>query len=225
MVSPEQYDQLTPTEAVALQRELQALVRLEPLTTAPTTVGGADISFNKYSETVYAGIVILSFPELQVIDRASVVATARFPYVPGLLSFREVPALMQVWESLAQKPDILVLDGHGIAHPRRLGIASHFGVITDTPTIGCGKSILVGKHEELPAEAGSAVPLIHKGETVGAALRTKNKTSPVFVSPGNRITLHHAVEFIKRCTGKYRIPEPTRQAHLWVNEVRLAGKE
>jgi deoxyribonuclease V len=225
MVSPEQYDQLTPTEAVALQRELQGQVRLEPLTTAPKTVGGADISFNKYSEIVYAGIVILSFPDMQVIDRASVVTTARFPYVPGLLSFREVPALMQVWESLAQKPDILVLDGHGIAHPRRLGIASHFGVITDTPTIGCGKSILVGKHEELPAEAGSTVPLIHKGETVGTVLRTKNKTNPVFVSPGHRITLHHAVEFIKRCTGKYRIPEPTRQAHLWVNEVRLAGKE
>ncbi len=221
MTAPENYDTLSPTEAIALQQELRHRVQLTSLEKMPKTVGGADISFNKYSETIYAGIVVLSFPEMQVLHREYVVATAKFPYVPGLLSFREVPALLQVWEKLPEKPDVLILDGHGQAHPRRLGIASHFGVVAGIPTLGCGKSILVGKHEPLPEEAGAAVPLLHKGEVVGTVLRTKKKVNPVYVSAGNLLTLEDAVNIIRQCVGKYRIPEPTRQAHLWVNEVRI----
>lgn len=221
MIAPEDYDTLSPAEAIALQRELRHRVTLAPLQRTIRTIGGADISFNKYSETVYAGIVVLSFPEMKVLHREYVVATARFPYVPGLLSFREVPAVLQVWEKLVHKPDVLMLDGHGQAHPRRLGIASHFGVVADVPTQGCGKSILVGKHDPLPEDAGSAVPLVHKDEVVGAVLRTKKKVNPVYVSAGNLLTLEDAVQITRQCVGKYRIPEPTRQAHLWVNEVRL----
>ncbi len=218
---PQDYDSLAPTEAIALQQDLRHRVQLTPLQKRIQTIGGADISFNKYSETVYAGIVVLSFPDMQVLHRESVVATAKFPYVPGLLSFREVPAVLQVWEKLSHKPDVLMLDGHGQAHPRRLGIASHFGVVTGVPTLGCGKSILVGKHEPLPEEAGAAVPLVHKEEIVGMVLRTKKKVNPVYVSAGNLMTLEDAVHLTRNCVGKYRIPEPTRQAHLWVNEVRL----
>lgn len=220
-ISPENYDSLTPTEAVALQKELRHQVQLMPLEKSIHTIGGADISFNKYSETVYAGIVVLSYPQMQVLHREYVVAIAKFPYVPGLLSFREVPAVLQVWEKLSHKPDVLVLDGHGQAHPRRLGIASHFGVVAGVPTLGCGKSILVGKHDPLPEDAGATVPLVHQGETVGEVLRTKAKVNPVYVSAGNLLTLEDAVGIVRHCVGKYRIPEPTRQAHLWVNEVRL----
>lgn len=225
MTAPENYDTLSPTEAIALQQELRHRVQLTPLAQMPKIVGGADISFNKYSETIYAGIVLLSFPEMQVLHREYVVATAKFPYIPGLLSFREAPALLQVWEKLPEKPDVLILDGHGQAHPRRLGIASHFGVVANVPTLGCGKSILVGKHEPLPEEAGSTVPLIHKGEVVGTVLRTKKKVNPVYISAGNLMTLDDAVNIVRQCVGKYRIPEPTRQAHLWVNEVRLRHSE
>ncbi len=221
MISPENYDALSPTEAIALQQELRHAVQLSPLEKPIQTIGGADISFNKFSETVYAGIVVLSFPQMQVLHREYVIGTARFPYVPGLLSFREVPTLLQVWEKLKIKPNVLMLDGHGQAHPRRLGIASHFGVVAGIPTLGCGKTILVGKHDEVPETVGDAVPLIHKDETVGAVLRTKAKVAPVYVSAGHLLTLRNAVAIVRRCGGKYRIPEPTRRAHEWVNEVRV----
>jgi len=144
----------------------------------------------------------------------------RFPYVPGLLSFREIPALMKAWEQLSTQPDVLLADGHGIAHPRRLGIATHLGLLTDTPSIGCGKKILVGQHEPLPEDRGSHRPLIHAGETVGHALRTKHKVKPMYISPGHRIDLHGAREVALAAVGRYRMPEPTRQAHLLVNRLR-----
>ncbi len=225
MIAPDQYDTLTPTEAVALQQELRHRVQLTPLEHPIRTIGGADISFNKYSETVYAGIVVLSFPDMTVLHRESVVGKATFPYVPGLLSFREIPTLMQVWNQLAQKPDVLMLDGHGQAHPRRLGIASHFGVVAGIPTLGCGKSLLVGTHDSPPQTPGDAIPLLHKDETIGAVLCTKLKCNPVYVSAGHLMTLRNAVAIVRKCMGKYRIPEPTRRAHEWVNEVRLAHGE
>src|SRR6185436_7205349 len=164
---------LTPREAIALQQELRTRVRLEPLTREVKTIAGADVSFNKFSETIYTGIVVLRLADLQIIDSVGVRSTAKFPYVPGLLSFREAPSLLEAWERLQTKPDVLMLDGQGIAHPRRLGIACHVGLWLELPTIGCAKSILVGRHEELPPEAGSYVPLIDRGEQVGVALRTK----------------------------------------------------
>ena len=215
---------LTPGEAIEIQQRLRYLVRIEPFSRPINTIAGADISFNKFSETVYAGIVVLSLPDLRIVESAGVRSVAKFPYVPGLLSFRETPSVLDAWEKLKTKPDVLMLDGQGIAHPRRFGIACHVGLLLDLPTIGCAKSILVGKHGELGLEAGSRSPLIDRGEQVGVALRTKNKVSPVYVSPGHLIDLDSAVDLALRSTGKYRQPEPTRQAHLFVNRLRVKDR-
>ncbi len=215
---------LTPTEAVEVQQRLRNLVSLRPLTRSVDTIGGADISFNKFSETVYAGIVVLSLPDLRIIETAGVRSLAKFPYVPGLLSFREAPSLLAVWEKLKTKPDVLMLDGQGIAHPRRFGIACHVGVLLDWPTIGCAKSVLVGRYAELGIEAGSQAPLIDRGEQVGVALRTKTKVTPVYVSPGHLTDLDSAVDLVLRSTTKYRLPEPTRQAHMLVNKLRVENE-
>ena len=209
-----------PAEAIAIQQQLRQQVRIEPLTTAPETIAGCDISFNKYEETVYAGIVVLRLDTLETVAEASAVTTASFPYVPGLLSFRELPALFEVWAKLTVLPDVVVFDGHGIAHPRRLGIASHAGLWLNRPTLGCGKSVLVGKYDEPTPERGAWSPMTYRGEVVGAALRTKNKVNPVYVSPGHLIDLDTSRDLMLRCDGGYRIPEPTRRAHNLVNAVR-----
>jgi deoxyribonuclease V len=217
---PLDYNHLTPQQAVAIQKELRQQLNLSPLQKEVTTIGGADISFNKYSTTVYAGIVVLQFPSLQVVETKAVVDTTEFPYIPGLLAFREVPALSKAWEALTLKPDVLVLDGHGIAHPRRMGIATHFGLVMQTPTIGCAKSVLTGKYIEPPIEAGTYTDLIHQNEVIAKVLRTKRNTKPVFVSPGNLISMEQSLSIIMQCVRKYRIPEPTRFAHNFVNEER-----
>jgi deoxyribonuclease V len=191
-----------------------------PLEKTPATIAGADISFDKGSETVYAGIVVLRYPSLETIEEAGIVTQARFPYIPGLLSFRESPALLEVWNRLRIKPDVLVLDGQGTAHPRRMGIACHVGLWLDRPTLGCAKSLLCGHYEHLGTQKGDAAPLIHRKEQIGVALRTKDNTNPVFVSPGNRIALEDSVQLMLTCATKYRIPEPTRRAHLFVNRLR-----
>jgi deoxyribonuclease V len=216
---------LTPSEAVEVQQRLRNLVRLRPLARPVDIIAGADISYNKFSETVYAGIVVLSLPDLRIIESAGVRSVAKFPYVPGLLSFREAPSLLEAWEKLRTKPDVLMLDGQGIAHPRRFGVACHVGILLDWPTIGCAKSILVGRYGELGHEAGSRSPLVDKGEQVGVALRTKNKVSPVYVSPGHLIDLDSSVDLVLRSTSKYRLPETTRQAHLLVNRLRVEAGE
>ncbi len=214
---------LTPREAIEVQLRLRDLVRLQPIARQVSLIAGADISFNKFSETVYAGIVVLSLPDLRIVESSGVRSVAKFPYVPGLLSFRETPSLLEAWEKLKTKPDVLMLDGQGIAHPRRFGIACHLGVLLNLPTIGCAKSILVGKFDGLGIEAGSRSPLIDRDEQVGVALRTKNKVTPVYVSPGHLTDLDSAVDLALRSTGKYRQPEPTRQAHLMVNRLRIEG--
>ena len=213
---------LTPTEAIEVQQRLRGQIRLEPLGRDVQTIGGADVSFNKYSDTIYAGIVVLALPNLQIIETAGVTSLSKFPYIPGLLSFREVPALLEAWDQLRNKPEVLILDGQGLAHPRRFGIACHAGLLLDLPTIGCAKSILVGRHGELAPEAGSQTPLIDRGEQVGTVLRTKKKVAPVYVSPGHLIDLPSSVELVKRAVSKYRLPETTRQAHLLVNRLRVA---
>ena len=217
------YNDLTPEAAIALQQQLKTQVELKPLPKEVTTIGGADISFNKFSDVVYAGIVVLSYPALEVLHRKAVIAKVTFPYIPGLLAFREIPALAEAWNGLAIKPDVLVLDGHGIAHPRRMGIATHFGVVAQTPTIGCAKSILTGRYSDLGDNAFDTAPLISKKEIIGMVLRTRPKVKPVFVSPGNLITMQESLEIIKNCVVKYRIPMPTRLAHNYVNEVRVKG--
>jgi deoxyribonuclease V len=216
---------LTPSEAIEIQQRLRRLVKIEARTHECKTIAGGDISFNKFSEIVYAGIVVLSFPGLQIVESVGVRSISKFPYIPGLLSFREVPSLLEAWDKLETMPDVLMLDGQGIAHPRRFGIACHVGLLLDLPTIGCAKSILVGRHDELDPAAGSRAPLIDRGEQIGVALRTKKNVAPVYVSPGNLIDLDSAVELVLKSTGKYRQPEPTRQAHLLVNRLRRADGE
>lgn len=226
-ISPEEYENLSPAQAIELQNQLRKQIKIEPLEKPIQTIAGADISFNKYEETVYAGIIVLSFPDLKEVAKSTVISKTTFPYVPGLLSFREIPALMLAWNQLSIKPDLLVLDGQGIAHPRRMGIATHFGLVTNSPTLGCAKSLLTGKFETLPETAGSQSLLYDQGEIIGAALRTKTNVNPVFISPGHRINLEQSLEIIKQCVAGYRIPEPTRKAHLLVNQIRtenLGGK-
>ena len=211
---------LTPREAVELQKKLRESVRLEPLRKKIKTIAGADISFNKFEPTVYAGIVVLSLPSLEIVEEVGVVSETRFPYVPGLLSFRETPSVLEAWAKLKSEPDAVMFDGQGIAHPRRVGIASHVGLLINRPTLGCAKSVLVGKYVEPERERGSWTELVDKGEVVGAALRTKNNVQPIFVSPGHLISLADAIKLTLQSDGGYRQPEPTRRAHLLVNALR-----
>ncbi len=211
---------LSPPEAIALQNQLRGQIRLQPLQNEPKLVAGADLSFEIGSDTVFAGIVVLSFPDLEIVEECGLQTEAKFPYVPGLLSFREAPAILQVWEKLRHKPDVLILDGQGTAHPRRFGIACHLGLWLQIPTLGCAKTLLCGKYENLGLERGSFASLVHRGETVGAALRTKTKVNPVFVSPGHECDLDSAISLLLRCDGGLKIPEPTRRAHGFVNRLR-----
>ena len=216
---------LTPREAIELQKKLRESVRLEPLKKRIETIAGADISFNKFEPTVYAGIVVLSLPSLEVVEEVGVVSETRFPYVPGLLSFRETPSVLEAWAKLKSEPDAVMFDGQGIAHPRRVGIASHVGLLINRPTLGCAKSVLVGKYVEPEKERGSWTELVDKGEVVGAALRTKNNVQPIFVSPGHLISLADAIKLTLEADGGYRQPEPTRRAHLLVNALRRGERE
>jgi deoxyribonuclease V len=213
---------MTPREAVELQKRMRAQVRVAPHRGRIETVAGADISFNKFSPVIYTGIVVLRLPSLEVVEEVGVVGETQFPYVPGLLSFREAPSVLEAWSKLKTEPDAVMFDGQGIAHPRRVGIASHVGLFLNRPTLGCAKSVLVGRHAELAEERGNWQPLIDpkNDETVGAALRTKTRVQPIYVSPGHLIDLAGAIELTLRSDGGYRQPEPTRRAHLLVNALR-----
>jgi len=214
------YENIAIPEATQVQNELRSKLDISERELNITTIGGADISLNLYSSTIYAGIIILSFPRLIPIAYSLVKGETHFPYVPGFLAFREVPALIKVWEQLQIKPGVLVVDGHGIAHPRRMGIAAHFGTLTDQPSMGCAKNILYGKYEEPLPLYGAYSPIYDKQEQIGYAFRSKAKTAPVYISPGNLIGMQNSLQVIQQCTGKYRIPEPTRLAHELVNRFR-----
>lgn len=222
---------VTPAEAIAIQKQLRDQVQVQPLGKKICFIAGADVSLNLFSKTIYAGIIVLSYPDLEIIDHALVKSETSFPYIPGLLSFREAPALLECWKKLKTKPDLVVVDGVGIAHPRRIGIASHFGILANIPTIGCSKNILTGEYEEPAIEAGSSSPIYARTpassttvdepqEIIGTAIRTKNKVKPVFVSPGHLISAEESAALILSCVRKHRLPEPTRQAHLLVNKFR-----
>jgi deoxyribonuclease V len=220
-MQPADYQILTPDQAIAFQQELRKQIQIKPLDKEIRVIGGADISFNKYSETVYAGIISFSYPELKIIGNATAICTTTFPYISGLLAFREVPALLQAWDKLTVKPDLMVLDGQGIAHERRLGIATHFGLLTNVPSIGSAKSRLTGKYQEPANELFAKSPMYHQNEHIGVALRSKKNCNPIYISPGHNINIQQSVDVIKNCIRGYRIPEPTRQAHLLVNQIRI----
>ena len=210
----------SPTEAVALQRQLREEIRLTPFEGPIRHIGGADLSYNKGSDEFYAGIVVLDYEAMKVVAHSTVIRRSPFPYIPGLLFFREIPSLMEAWERLPFQPDIITFDGHGIAHPRRMGIASHFGLLADIPTIGCAKKRLTGKYDEPTLRRGSYSSILDGEETLGFALCVKDGVKPVFVSPGHRVGLTQSREIMLHCARGYKIPEPTRQAHLLVNRLR-----
>jgi deoxyribonuclease V len=211
-------------EAVALQQELRSrVVPRPPSGFAPRLVAGADISIEKFSTRGFAGIVVIDAKTMETVDQATAVVEIGFPYVPGLLSFRELPAVQRAWDALETKPEVVIFDGVGYAHPRRFGLACHGGVMLDTPAIGCSKSILVGQHGPLGEERGSSAELIHRGEVVGAAFRLRAAVSPVYVSIGHLIDLPTALEVVQSMGSGFREPETTRRAHRLVNQLRRAA--
>ncbi|MHB8067110.1 MAG: endonuclease V [Desulfobaccales bacterium] len=202
----------TYQEAVALQAQLRHRVRLVPLTNPPRFVGGADAICDRADTKIFGAIVVYSYPELELVEEAGVAGVCPFPYRTGLLSFREVPILAAAFKKLRQPPDVLLVDGQGLAHPRGLGLATHLGLVLDLPTIGVAKSRLVGHGEEPGLEAGAASPLILAGKVVGMILRTQPGKKPFYLSPGHKITLGQAREIVMGCVRRYRSPEPLRQA-------------
>lgn len=217
------YEKVSIPDATRIQNELRLTLDIAERDVNITTIGGADISLNLYETTVYAGIIVLSFPQLKPIAYSLVKGETHFPYVPGFLAFREVPTLLQVWEQMPVKPSVLVVDGHGIAHPRRSGIAAHFGALVNHAAMGCAKNLLFGKYEEPGMEQAASSPILDGNEQIGHALRSKAKTAPVYISPGNKMGMQNSLDIIKQCMGKYRIPEPTRLAHELVNRFRTGG--
>jgi deoxyribonuclease V len=212
-------------EAVEIQKRLYPLLNLKEFSGPINYVAGTDISFSKDSDLLWAGVTVFSYPDLVKIEERCVRDVTRFPYIPGLLSFREVPGIIKVLKQLKTEPDLILCDGQGIAHPRGLGLASHLGLFIDKPTIGCAKSRLVGQFSEVGNIKGDYVSLLIKGEVKGAVLRTRTGTKPLFISPGNRITLDHSLKVVMACCDKYRIPKPIRETHLLVNRRRREDRE
>ena len=208
---------VSPKEAIEIQKGLRSRLEIKELAGTIRYVAGADVSFSRKRDIIWAGIVVFGYPEFKKVEEKWITGRANFPYIPGLLSFRELPLLMEVFNRLETDPDLILCDGQGIAHPRGLGLASHLGLLLDTPTIGCAKSRLVGEFSDVGEKRGSYAHLWCKGHVVGAVLRTRQGVKPVFISPGNKITLDESLKMVLHCCGKYRIPEPTRQAHLLVN--------
>lgn len=201
----------TPQQAAEEQRRLAEKVVLCPLPAPPATIGGLDVGIK--DGLAQAAVVVLTYPGLTVLAHGLARRPVTFPYVPGLLAFREIPVVLDALRGLDVVPDVLVCDGQGIAHPRRMGIAAHLGVLLDHPTLGCAKSRLCGTHDAVPVERGAWQPLQDKGETIGAALRTRKGVKPVYVSPGHRTDLETAVSLTVACAPRYRLPEPIRLAH------------
>jgi deoxyribonuclease V len=205
---------LTPAEAIALQLELAARIVREDRFEEVRHIAGVDMAINETNGLARAAVVLLSYPELAVVEQHIYEEPIRMPYIPGLLSFREAPCVLGAFEQLRQWPDLVMVDGMGIAHPRRIGIASHLGLWLDLPTIGCGKSLLVGHYNKLALseEAGSWMPLVDKKEVVGAVVRTRARVSPMIISVGHKISLETSIKYVLACSKGYRLPEPTRLA-------------
>jgi deoxyribonuclease V len=216
---------LTPRESMRLQERLRELVELEDRFESIRYVAGADIAFDPETNVAFAGVIVYRFPELEEVERRMARRKLQFPYVPGLLSFRESPILIAAFARLKTDPDLILIDGHGRAHPRLFGLACHIGVLFDKPAIGCAKSLLVGEAGEPAAKAGSIAPLDFRGQRVGVVLRTRDSTRPIFVTQGHRVSLPTAVKVVRRCLDGYRIPKPTREADRYVRDLRRAYQQ
>lgn len=212
-------------EAREIQQQLRERVVLEPPARfRPRRVAGADLSIRWKQDRGYAAIVTLDPESLETVEEATAVVDVTFPYVPGLLSFRELPPLAAAWKRLRRKPDVIIFDGHGIAHPRRFGIACHGGLLFDLPSVGCAKSLLVGTHGPLGEKRGATAEIEIDGEVVGMAVRTRDGVKPVYVSPGHLMDLPTAVELVLSMGAGYREPETTRRSHALVNRMRREGE-
>ena len=205
---------LSPQEAIQTQKELRLRVSVIPLDDSSIRlIAGVDVGLPRGAQTARAAIAVLDYATLELVDQAVAEAPVPFPYVPGLLSFREMPVILAALKRLQTSPDVFMVDGHGYAHPRRFGLACHLGVWLDKPAIGCGKSILIGEMEPLATPRGSVTPLQDGDEIIGAALRTRENVKPVYISIGHRVDLGSALRIALHCTRGLRLPEPTRQAH------------
>lgn len=208
-------------QARSIQLELQKRIVLCPLKRSVKLIAGADVSYSLKERQFFAGVVILQYPDLTEVESSVARGNISFPYVPGFLTFREAPVLLKAFEKITAKPDVIMFDGQGIAHPRKLGIATHLGIILNIAAVGCAKSKLVGNYDfSLPENRGAVRYLSFNGEKVGAVVRTKTSIKPLFISPGYKITIDESIELVLKTTSKYRLPEPTRQAHILVNRIR-----
>ena len=215
---------LSAAEARALQTELAGQVTWDRPLPEWKTLAAADVSFDRYGTELYAAVVVVEAGSMAVIEQVGVASPADFPYVPGLLSFREAPALIEAFSRIKSSVDVVLCDGQGIAHPRRLGIASHLGLWLDLPTVGCAKSRLCGRFREPGPSRGERSDLVDRGEVIGDVLRTRDRVKPLFVSPGHLCDRESAVRLVMETTGKLRLPTPSRMAHEYVNEVRRSAK-
>ena len=210
-------------EAICIQEQLRANISLSNSARAISSVAGDDVSYSTRGGEAVAGVLVLSYPDLDLMDEAFVRGRISFPYIPGLLSFREAPLLLQAFRGLRRLPDVVLYDGQGIAHPRGFGLASHMGVLLDLPSVGCAKKKLVGEFGEVGLQAGSTIPLKMEGRTIGAVIRTRRGVKPVFVSPGHRIDLESSIKLVLRTCRGFRLPEPLRRAHLMVKGIHSRG--
>ena len=201
-----------------LQERLRERVVLEDNFERIRLVAGADLAFDPKTDVAFAGVIVYRLPEIEEVERRIARRVLRFPYVPGLLSFREGPVLLAAFARLRTEPDLILIDGHGRAHPRLFGIACHMGVLLDKPTIGCAKSLLVGEHKDPASRSGSATPLVLDGRRVGMVLRSRDGVKPIYVTPGHRVSIDSAVRLVRQCLDGFRIPKPTREADHYVRE-------
>lgn len=204
---------LSSTEAIALQRELRTQLILDDRLGLVQRIAGVDVGFEAGGTVTRAAVAVLGYPGLELLETAIARRPTTFPYIPGLLSFRELPAVLEALEQLSELPDLLLCDGQGIAYPRRLGIASHLGLLVDLPLVGVAKTRLCGTHEESPNQRGAWTPLRVEDEVIGAVLRTRPGVKPLYISPGHRISLATAIQYVMACCTRYRLPETTRHAH------------
>ena len=184
------------------------------------TVAAGDVAYGRKDDMTYAAFLLFTYPDLTLLESASAKGRASFPYIPGFLTFREAPILLKAFSKLKARPDLILIDGQGIAHPRFMGIAAHIGLILNLPAIGCAKSRLIGTHEELAPDRGKTVPLLVGDRTAGMVLRTREGVKPLYVSPGHKMDVETSVKIVLSLCRGYRIPEPLRQAHMFVSKLR-----
>jgi len=207
-------------QAREIQQRLRGRVQLRPLPSDIRLVAGADLAFSRRRNLAFAAVVVLHLPELEPVEQVGLHMPCHFPYVPGLLTFREGPAVAEAFRRIRHRPDVVMFDGHGYAHPRRVGLASHMGLWLGIPTVGCAKSRLVGQHETPGTRKGEQTPLTDDGEQIGVVLRSRTDVRPVFVSPGHMADFETSTDLVLRCCSRYRLPEPTRLADHAVAEVK-----